>query len=95
MDYRKAWTCSNVLAGLAIFTVMLGGAFAHRSQVLFWTIVGAALVMAVVSFGLHFKWCRCPYCGDRLRVTDWMMRLPKVCPKCHKDLDEKGREESK
>ncbi len=86
MDYKKAWTYSNTLAGAAVFTVMLGGYFAHKSEVLFWGIVGAALVMGVVSFVLHFKWCRCPGCGDRIRVTDWLMRLPAKCPKCGEKL---------
>ena len=46
-----------------------------------------AAVLAAAGFVVHFKWCRCPHCGDRLRVTDWLMRMPKMCPKCHKELN--------
>lgn len=87
MDYKKAWKYSNRLTVLAVFTVMLGGYFATRSQALFWGLVGLAAVLAAAGFVVHFKWCRCPHCGDRLRVTDWLMRMPKMCPKCHKELN--------
>lgn len=87
MDYKKAWKYSNRLTVLAVFTVMLGGYFATRSQILFWGLVGLAVVLAAAGFVVHFKWCRCPHCGDRLRVTDWLMRMPKMCPKCHKELN--------
>ena len=86
MDYKKAWKYSNRLTVLAVFIVMLGGYFATRSQILFWGLVGLAVVLAAAGFVVHFKWCRCPHCGDRLRVTDWLMRMPKMCPKCHKEL---------
>ncbi|BFK86378.1 hypothetical protein INF37_02485 [Pseudoflavonifractor sp. DSM 107456] len=87
MDYKKAWKYSNRLTVLAVFIVMLGGYFATRSQILFWGLVGLAVVLAAAGFVVHFKWCRCPHCGDRLRVTDWLMRMPKMCPKCHKELN--------
>ena len=87
MDYKKAWKYSNRLTVLAVFIVMLGGHFATRSQILFWGLVGLAVVLAAAGFVVHFKWCRCPHCGDRLRVTDWLMRMPKMCPKCHKELN--------
>ena len=87
MDYKKAWKYSNRLSVLAVFIVMLGGYFATRSQILFWGLVGLAVVLAAAGFVVHFKWCRCPHCGDRLRVTDWLMRMPKMCPKCHKELN--------
>ena len=87
MDYKRAWKYSNRLTVLAVFTVMLGGYFATRSQALCWGLVGLAAVLAAAGFVVHFKWCRCPHCGDRLRVTDWLMRMPKMCPKCHKELN--------
>ena len=87
MDYKKAWKYSNRLTVLAVFIFMLGGYFATRSQILFWGLVGLAVVLAAAGFVVHFKWCRCPHCGDRLRVTDWLMRMPKMCPKCHKELN--------
>ena len=87
MDYKKAWKYSNRLTVLEVFIVMLGGYFATRSQILFWGLVGLAVVLAAAGFVVHFKWCRCPHCGDRLRVTDWLMRMPKMCPKCHKELN--------
>ena len=87
MDYKKAWKYSNRLTVLAVFIVMLGGYFATRSQILFWGLVGLAVGLAAAGFVVHFKWCRCPHCGDRLRVTDWLMRMPKMCPKCHKELN--------
>ena len=87
MDYKKAWKYSNRLTVLAVFIVMLDGYFATRSQILFWGLVGLAVVLAAAGFVVHFKWCRCPHCGDRLRVTDWLMRMPKMCPKCHKELN--------
>ena len=87
MDYKKAWKYSNRLTVLAVFIVMLGGYFATRSQILFWGLVGLAVVLAAAGFVVHFKWCRCLHCGDRLRVTDWLMRMPKMCPKCHKELN--------
>ena len=87
MDYKKAWKYSNRLTVLAVFIVMLGGYFATRSQILFWGLVGLAVVLAAAGFVVHFKWCRCPHCGDRLRVTDWLMRMHKMCPKCHKELN--------
>ena len=87
MEYKKAWKYSNRLTVLAVFIVMLGGYFATRSQILFWGLVGLAVVLAAAGFVVHFKWCRCPHCGDRLRVTDWLMRMPKMCPKCHKELN--------
>ena len=44
------------------------------------------LALVAVGYVIHFKWCRCPHCGDRIRVTDGLMRLPKICPKCHEEL---------
>ncbi|MBU5434180.1 cysteine-rich KTR domain-containing protein [Pseudoflavonifractor sp. MSJ-37] len=86
MDYKKAWNWSNALTALGVFGLMLGGGFAHRSQTLFWAVVIGALALVAVGYVIHFKWCRCPHCGDRIRVTDWLMRLPKICPKCHEEL---------
>ena len=50
MDYKKAWKYSNRLTVLAVFTVMLGGYFATRSQALFWGLVGLAAVLAAAGF---------------------------------------------
>ena len=48
MDYKKAWKYSNRLTVLAVFIVMLGGYFATRSQILFWGLVGLAVVLPAV-----------------------------------------------
>ena len=78
---KTIMTVMLVLAGLicilALFTFEEGSSYATYAII-------AAVVLVLLSFGVCWAWCRCPYC--QARIVRNVLKL-KACPYCGRDFE--------
>ena len=48
-----------------------------------WILMAVGLLVAVAGCVYHYKYWKCPHCGNRLNVRG----VPKYCPDCGKELE--------